>query len=285
MFNDAQSGRNENIKQFVKELKSSKVEDDLMIEKNSENTLIAEYNNADSVNKIIRKEKQKIAALIIEPVAGNMGLVLPNEGFLNELREITSENEILLIFDEVITGFRASYGGAQKIYRINPDLTTFGKIVGGGTPAGAFGGKKEIMDMLAPDGNVYQAGTLSGNPLTTTAGIETLKILRDSAIYKRLEKETNFLSDSIRNKAGDKATINNIASMFTIFFNKSEKITNYKTAKQSNTETFAKFHSYLLKNGIYFPPSQFESCFISTAHSGSQLEYSINKINSFIKMR
>jgi len=252
--------------------------DDLLVKKDSENTLIAEFNNAKSVKEIIgnKKNKNKIAALIVEPIAGNMGVVLPEENFLEELREITEKNNILLIFDEVITGFRVSYGGAQKLFNIKPDLTTLGKIIGGGLPVGAFGGKKEIMDLLAPDGPVYQAGTLSGNPVTVTAGIETLKILKNKSVYSQLNKKTNELVTSINN---DKIKINKIASMFTIFFNKNKKISNYRTAKQSNVKLFAQFHSALLKNGVYFPPSQFEACFLSVAHSKEDIGKTIKVIN------
>ncbi len=250
--------------------------DDLLVKKDSTNTLIAEFNNIESVKKIINKNKNRIAALIIEPIAGNMGIIPPEGNFLEEIREITKNNNILLIFDEVITGFRVSYGGAQKLYNIKPDLTTLGKIIGGGFPVGAFGGKKEIMALLAPDGPIYQAGTLSGNPIATTAGIETLNILKNKSIYKKLEKNTAFLADNIKS---NKIKINQIASMFTIFFNKN-KIKDYKTAKQSNTKLFARFHSHLLKNKIYFPPSQFEACFLSIEHSKEDINTSIKVINS-----
>src|SRR3989338_5257153 len=267
--------------------------DDLLVKKNSENTLIAEYNNINSVKKIIngKKNKNKIAALIVEPIAGNMGVVLPENNFLEELREVTEKNNILLVFDEVITGFRVGYGGAQEFYRIKPDLTTLGKIIGGGFPVGAFGGRKEIMDLLAPDGPIYQAGTLSGNPVTVTAGIETLKILKNKSIYKKLEKNTDYITNSIiktnekksmKENLKNKIKINNIASMFTIFFNKNKKINNYKTAKQSDTKNFSKFHELLLKNGVYFPPSQFEACFLSVAHSKEDIGRTIDAVNRAI---
>jgi len=267
--------------------------DDLLVKKNSENTLIAEYNNINSVKKIIngKKNRNKIAALIVEPIAGNMGVVLPENNFLEELREITEKNNILLIFDEVITGFRVSYGGAQEFYKIKPDLTTLGKIIGGGLPVGAFGGRKEIMGLLAPDGPVYQAGTLSGNPVTVTAGIETLKILKNKSIYKKLEKNTDYITNSIiktnekksmKENLKNKIKINHIASMFTIFFNKNKKINNYKTAKQSDTKNFSKFHELLLKNGVYFPPSQFEACFLSVAHSKEDIGRTIDAVNRAI---
>ena len=267
--------------------------DDLLVKKDSENTLVAEFNNVKSIKKIInnKKNRNKIAALIVEPVAGNMGVVLPENNFLEELRGITEKNNILLIFDEVITGFRVSYGGAQKLFNIKPDLTTLGKIIGGGLPVGAFGGRKEIMDLLAPDGPVYQAGTLSGNPVTVTAGIETLKILKNKSVYKKLEKNTDYLTNSIikinekksmKENSKNKIKINHTASMFTIFFNKGKKINNYKTAKQSDTKLFAEFHKSLLKNGIYFPPSQFEACFLSVAHSNSDIEKTIKIVNQVI---
>src|SRR3989338_6477012 len=267
--------------------------DDLLVKKDSENTLVAEFNNINSIKKIInnKKNRNKIAALIVEPVAGNMCVVLPENNFLEELREITEKNNILLIFDEVITGFRVSYGGAQKLFNIKPDLTTLGKIIGGGLPVGAFGGRKEIMDLLAPDGPVYQAGTLSGNPVTVTAGIETLKILKNKSVYSQLNKKTNELitniikineKKSMKENSKNKIKINHIASMFTIFFNANKKINNYKTAKQSDTKKFAKFHSALLKNKIYFPPSQFEACFLSMAHSKEDIGRTIDAVNRAI---
>ena len=248
--------------------------DDLLVKKDSENTLVAEFNNVKSIKKIInnKKNRNKIAALIVEPVAGNMGVVLPENNFLEELRGITEKNNILLIFDEVITGFRVSYGGAQEFYKIKPDLTTLGKIIGGGLPVGAFGGRKEIMDLLAPDGPVYQAGTLSGNPITVTAGIETLKILKNKSVYKKLEKNTDYLTNSI-------IKINEKKSMKE---NSKNKIKNYKTEKQSDTKLFAEFHKSLLKNGIYFPPSQFEACFLSMAHSKEDIGRTIDAVNRAI---
>lgn len=253
--------------------------DDLLTKKDSQNTLIAGFNNIKSVKQTInnKKNKNKIAAVIVEPIPGNMGVVLPEDNFLEQLKEITNKNNILLIFDEVITGFRVSFGGAQKLYNIKPDITTLGKIIGGGLPVGAFGGKKEIMNLLSPDGPVYQAGTLSGNPIATTAGIETLKILKNKSIYNQLNKKTNELTTSLKN---NKIKINKIASMFTIFFNKNKKINNYKKAKKSNIKLFAKFHKELLKNNIYFPPSQFEACFLSVAHSNQDIKYTTQAINN-----
>jgi len=252
------------------------------------NTLIAEYNNIDSVKELIKSYKDKIAAVIIEPIAGNMGVVLPGNGFLEELMEITKDNNILLIFDEVITGFRVGYGGAQGLYKVKPDLTVLGKVIGGGLPVGAYGGRKEIMEQLAPVGNVYQAGTLAGNPIATTAGIETLKILEDKSIYKELKEKTNNLTNSIEKitnenkKMKNDLKINKIASMFTLFFNKDEKINNYKAAKQSNVGMFAKFHKEMLRNGIYLPPSQFESCFLSAAHSEQDIEVTVEKVDNVL---
>ena len=249
------------------------------------NTLVAEYNNIGTVKKIInnKKNKNKIAVAIIEPIACNIGVVLPKDGFLEELREITSKNNILLIFDEVITGFRVGYGGAQGLYKIKPDITVLGKIIGGGFPVGVFGGKKEIMSLLAPDGQVYQAGTLSGNPIATTAGIETLKILENKFIYNLLNKNTGYLVNSIIKKTDkdlkNRIKINHIASMFTVFFNKNKKIENYKSAKQSDVKLFAKFHQELLRNKIYFPPSQFEACFLSVSHSSQDIEFTINALD------
>ena len=246
----------------------------------SSNTLISDYNDIRSVNKLINNNRNTVAAVIVEPVAGNMGVVLPENNFLQELREITIKNNILLIFDEVITGFRVGYGGAQELFGVKPDITTLGKIIGGGFPVGAFGGRKDIMDLLAPDGPVYQAGTLSGNPVCVAAGIETLKILKDKPIYKKLEKNTydlanSIMSNPINNSLKNKIRINCIASMFTLFFNKN-KVVNNVMAKQSDVKMFSKFHKSLLKQGIYFPPSQFEACFLSASHSDEDMGFTIN---------
>lgn len=248
-------------------------------------TLLAKFNDIDSVRRLYEKYGDKIAAVIVEPVAGNMGVVTPQKGFLNELREITKKYESLLIFDEVITGFRLSKGGAQQIFDVYPDITCLGKIIGGGLPVGAFGGRKEIMKHIAPDGPVYQAGTLSGNPLAMAAGIATLKQLGSKSVYNKLEKTTvNFVEEirGIITKLRIKACVNQIGSMFTIFFNEGE-IFNYETATSSNTKIFSKFFKNLLSAGIMFPPSQFESVFISTVHTEKELKFALNSIYKALK--
>ena len=231
----------------------------------AKDTLVAEYNNIKSVKKLFMENKDKIAGVIIEPIAGNMGLVAPKENFLNELRDLCSENDSLLIFDEVMTGFRVSKGGAQELYNIMPDITTLGKIIGGGLPAGAYGGKSKIMDFVAPDGPVYQAGTLSGNPLAMTAGLSVLEQLNDN-LYIRLErissKIENGINDNIK-KLGFNANIARVGSMMTLFFTEKNYVRNFKDANQCNTNLYAKYFNQMLKMGIYLPPSQYECLFLS----------------------
>ena len=231
----------------------------------AKDTLVAEYNNIKSVKKLFMKNKDKIAGVIIEPIAGNMGLVAPKENFLNELRDLCSENDSLLIFDEVMTGFRVSKGGAQELYNIMPDITTLGKIIGGGLPAGAYGGKSQIMDFVAPDGPVYQAGTLSGNPLAMSAGLSVLVQLNDN-LYRRLEKISskieNGINDNIK-KLGFNANIARVGSMMTLFFTEKNYVRNFKDANQCNTNLYAKYFNQMLKMGIYLPPSQYECLFLS----------------------
>ena len=231
----------------------------------AKDTLVAEYNNIKSVKKLFMKNKDKIAGVIIEPIAGNMGLVAPKENFLNELRDLCSENDSLLIFDEVMTGFRVSKGGAQELYNIMPDITTLGKIIGGGLPAGAYGGKSKIMDFVAPDGPVYQAGTLSGNPLAMSAGLSVLEQLNDN-LYRRLErissKIENGINDNIK-KLGFNAKIARVGSMMTLFFTEKNYVRNFKDANQCNTNLYAKYFNQMLKMGIYLPPSQYECLFLS----------------------
>ncbi len=239
------------------------------------NTFVVPYNNLDAVEKLVKKYYKDIACIIVEPVAANMGVVLPKDGFLEGLREICDYYKIVLIFDEVITGFRLTYGGAQTLFKIKPDLTCLGKIIGGGFPIGAVGGKKEIMEHLAPVGSVYQAGTLSGNPPAVTAGITTLKILKNKQIYKSLEQKTKFLCETIKQnikKFKHQVVINYIGSMFTIFFTEKE-VYDYETVLSADTKLYAKFFHKLLKKRIYFPPSQFEACFLSFAHTDKDIEY------------
>ena len=247
----------------------------------AKDTLIAEFNNIDSVKKLYNKFKNKIAAVIVEPVSGNMGVVLPKDNFLKKLRLVTQENNSLLIFDEVMTGFRLSSGGAQQLYNVAPDITTFGKIIGGGLPVGAYGGKKEIMNFLSPNGPVYQAGTLSGNPLAMSAGLCILNKL-DNKIYNSLEKKSNIIYEGLINninETGINAIVNQVGSMLTLFFTNKKEINNYSDAITCNLKLFAKYFKYMLKNGIYLPPSQFESLFISDAISFEEIEYflEINK--------
>ena len=238
----------------------------------TKNTLVAEYNDKDSVQKLFDENNDQIAAVIVEPVAANMGLVLPEEGFLEFLREITKDHDSLLIFDEVITGFRLSLGGAQQYYNIKPDITTLGKIVGGGMPIGAYGGRREIMQMISPDGPVYQAGTLSGNPVATTAGIETLNILKnDPQIYERLEQKTRKLADVAREAGKGHICVNQIGSLMSVFFT-DQKVRDFESAVTSNTEQYADYFGYLLDRGIYIAPSQFETMFISDAHTEEDIE-------------
>jgi len=240
-------------------------------------TLIAPYNDIKAVEQIFYDYGSEIAALIIEPIAGNMGLVLPKAGFLEQLRNLTNKAGVLLVFDEVITGFRVGYGGAQNLYNIEPDLTCLGKIIGGGFPIGAFGGHKSIMEMLAPLGSVYQAGTLAGNPVAMTAGFETLAILIKPGFYKELERKTGILAQGIANsaaKVGIEIQIARLGSMFTLFFSK-DPIVDYDTACQSDTNLYAKFFHGMLSQGIYLPPSQFETAFVSAAHSNRDIQATI----------
>jgi glutamate-1-semialdehyde 2,1-aminomutase len=242
------------------------------------NTLTARYNDLASVRTAFEENKDQIAAIIVEPVAGNMGCVLPAEGFLKGLRLLCNEFHALLIFDEVMTGFRVAIGGAQELYGIQPDLTTLGKIIGGGLPVGAYGGRKEIMQMVAPAGPVYQAGTLSGNPLAMAAGYTMLRILHaNKMIYKQLEQRSAQFEEGVREnlqKLGLGYTLNRIGSMFTLFFT-SKSVTDYDSAKTSDTAKFSGYFNAMLEQRIYLPPSQFEAVFISTAHTERIIEKTI----------
>ena len=229
------------------------------------NTISIPFNDEQIFRETVEKNAKNIAAVIVEPVPGNMGLVLPESGFLEMLRKITAENRIILIFDEVITGFRLTFGGAQHIYKIQPDMTILGKIIGGGFPVGAFGGKKEIMDCLAPDGNVYQAGTLSGNPVAMAAGTATLDHLSASPqIYSKMDEIINEFSEKW--KSCSEKTINHIGSMFTIFHT-DKPVTNFIEAQNQSLADFRTFFIEKLERGIYLPPSMFETAFISTEHT------------------
>lgn len=243
---------------------------------NAKDTLIADYNNLDSVRALFEQKGNEIAAIIVEAVAGNMGLVLPAKGFLQGLREICNQYGAVLIFDEVITGFRLAKGGAQEIYNVMPDITTLGKIIGGGLPVGAYGGKKEIMDMLAPIGPVYQAGTLSGNPLAMSAGIAMLKLIRDTPdFYSELERKAAKLEAGILKNmeiTGVKGLINRVGSMMTFFFTDEKQITNFDEAMKSDADKYARFFKMSLESGIYLAPSQYECLFISYAHSDKDID-------------
>ncbi|NOY97052.1 MAG: glutamate-1-semialdehyde 2,1-aminomutase [Chlorobi bacterium] len=243
---------------------------------NAKDTFIAEYNNIDSVKKLFVEKGNEIAAIIVEPVAGNMGVVLPEEGFLQGLRDITEEYGALLIFDEVITGFRLAEGGAQERFNVMPDLTTLGKIIGGGLPVGAYGGRKDIMDMLAPAGPVYQAGTLSGNPLAMAAGIAMLRLIKDTpGFYQELERKASKLEKGILNnieQTGVSAKINRVGSMMTMFFTDEAKVTSFDEAMASDTEKYAAYFKMSLDSGIYIAPSQFECLFVSYAHTDEDID-------------
>lgn len=247
----------------------------------TKNTLVAYYNDEASVEKLFKANKGQIAAVVIEPVAANMGVVLPKEGFLPFLRKITEDNGALLIFDEVITGFRLSPGGAGEYYGICPDLITLGKIVGGGMPIGAYGGRKEIMEMVSPLGPVYQAGTLSGNPIATTAGIETLRVLKDHPeIYEKLEQKGKKLAETMREAWKGKAYVNQIGSLMSVFFTE-EEVTDYGSAVTADTKRYAHYFSYMLDQGIYLAPSQFEAMFISDAHSEEDIAKTCEAISGY----
>ncbi len=248
-------------------------------------TIVLPFNDIERFEETVKKYHKEIAGVIVEPVLGNCGVIPPEEDFLVALREITRKYEILLIFDEVITGFRLSYGGAQQYFNINPDLTCLGKILGGGLPVGAFGGKREIMSLLAPEGNVYQAGTFSGNPLTVNAGITTLNILKRDNPYKSLEERTKNLCEEIKSiakKYNINLEINYIGSMFSIFFT-DKKVGDYDSAKTQDTLLFSKFFHGLLGEGIYISPSGFEANFLSISHDDSDLEKTLKAIHKVLK--
>ena len=247
----------------------------------AEYTLLADYNDLESVEKLFDEYKGKIAAVVVEPVAANMGVVPPLPGFLEGLRKITEDNDALLIFDEVITGFRLARGGAQERYGIQADITTLGKIIGGGMPVGAYGGRREIMDKVAPTGSVYQAGTLSGNPVAMTAGLTTLKTLNESPdIYDRLEAKGAKLEAAYRAKFGGRCCVNRVGSIMSAFFTP-EKVIDYDTALTSNTEAFGKYFRYMLENGIYIAPSQFEAMFLSDAMTDEDVDRTIEVLNGY----
>lgn len=241
----------------------------------TQNTLVAEYNNEGTVRELMEQYGENVAAIIVEPVAANMGVVPPKEGFLKFLRDITLKYETVLIFDEVITGFRLKFGGAQEYFGVKPDMTTLGKIVGGGMPIAAYGGKKEIMDRVSPTGPVYQAGTLSGNPIATTAGIETLKILKaHPEYYKQIDESAKKLADAYRKMAKEKNIplhVNQIGSLLSAF-QTGEVVDDYDSALTSDTNAYTEYFWKMLDNGIYVAPAQFEAMFVSVAHTKEDIE-------------
>ena len=245
---------------------------------NAVDTLLADYNDIESVKKLVAANKSEIAAIIIEPVAGNMGVVKAKDEFIKEIRAICDKEKIVLIFDEVMTGFRVAAGGAQEILGVKPDLSTFGKIIGGGLPVGAFGGKREIMETIAPSGPVYQAGTLSGNPLAMAAGFAALKHIKDNpGIYKELEERSSYLENGFKKnlEAVDRNyAMNRVGSMMCMFFTE-ETVVDFKSAVKSDTELYGKYFHEMLEQGIYLAPAQFEALFVSTAHSGNDLDKTI----------
>ncbi len=251
----------------------------------AEHTIIAPYNNLDNLQEIFRQVGENIAAVIVEPVAGNMGVIPPAPGFLAGLRKLTEQYRALLIIDEVMTGFRVAYGGAQVLYDVEPDLTTLGKIIGGGLPVGAYAGKREIMSVVAPVGPVYQAGTLSGNPLAVTAGIATLQLLRQPGVYDALEQKSSRLEQGLRQaaaEAGLELTFNRVGSMLCTFFT-CQPVTDYDSAAKSDTKQFAKFFAGMLRKGVYLAPSQFEAAFMSLAHSDEQIDHTIEAARAVFK--
>lgn len=252
----------------------------------AKDTLLANYNDVENVKDLFEANKNEIAAIIIEPVAGNMGCIPPKEGFLNSLRQICDENNALLIFDEVMTGFRLSKGGAQELYNIKADIVCFGKVIGGGLPVGAFAARNEIMNYLAPIGPVYQAGTLSGNPLAMAAGKAMLEALNDDAeIFNRLEEKTAYLEKGIRKVLNDNQidfTINRVGSMISVHFDKNP-VFDFNSAKNGDNETFKKFFHGLLREGVYIAPSAYETWFITDALTYEDLDFTINAINKVAK--
>ncbi len=254
-------------------------------ESTAENTINAPFNDIETCRKIFEQEGPNIAAVIVEPIAGNMGVVPPEPGFLEGLRKITLQYGTVLIFDEVMTGFRVSYNGAQGLYGIEPDLTCLGKIIGGGLPVGAYGGKRAIMEYISPVGPVYQAGTLSGNPLAVTAGLATLRILKREGVYQELEEKSARLAEGLQEavrKAGRPAYVNRVGSMVCSYFTE-EPVRDFATACSSDTEAFANYFKAMLQEGIYLAPSQFEAAFVSLAHTEDQIEKTISAAESALK--
>ncbi|HVO32696.1 MAG TPA: glutamate-1-semialdehyde 2,1-aminomutase, partial [Elusimicrobiota bacterium] len=251
----------------------------------AQRTRVLPYNDLDAARELFHREGQAIAAVIVEPVAANMGVVPPRPGFLEELRQLTSTHGALLIFDEVITGFRVAFGGAQALFKVTPDITCLGKIVGGGLPLAVYGGRRDIMDWVAPVGPVYQAGTLSGNPVAVAAGLATLTALKSKNPYKALEQSTTRFVESIESlarEAGLSLRVNRLASMWTVYFNNAP-VVDLTSVQRSNTALYSAFFHALLDRGVYLPPSPFEAAFISTVHSRSILSRALSSIEKAFK--
>ena len=246
----------------------------------AKHTLVLEYNNLDSVKALFSKMGEEVGCIIVEPVAGNMNCIPPKEGFLQGLRKLCDDYGSVLIFDEVMTGFRVALGGAQAYYRVKPDLTTLGKVIGGGLPVAAFGGRREIMNQIAPLGPIYQAGTLSGNPLSMASGLAMLSILEaDDSFYQNLSDSTEYLVNGIvaaANTSNVSMTSNNVGGMFGLFFSSEEKVTNFSQASNCDIELFKKFYKSMIKQGVYFAPSAYECGFLSAAHGKNELDETIN---------
>ncbi len=248
-------------------------------------TIVVPFNDKEAVKEAFSRYGEEIACVIVEPVAGNMGVVPPEEGFLEFLRDITSKHGSLLIFDEVITGFRLSFGGAQELFGVSPDLTCLGKVLGGGMPVGAYGGREEIMSKVAPEGPVYQAGTLSGNPVAMASGLATLKFLKEKDPYAELDERTKTLAEGVSRILSEKGvphTVNRVGSMMTVFFTE-EKVKDFETAKTSDTEVFGRFFRSLLNKGVLIPPSQFEAWFVSVAHTEEVIEEALLRIEEAVR--
>ncbi|QWR79000.1 glutamate-1-semialdehyde 2,1-aminomutase [Candidatus Magnetomonas plexicatena] len=249
------------------------------------NTITVPFNDITALKNVIEKEGENIACLILEPIVGNIGCVIPRDGFLAEIRELTQKHGIVLIFDEVMTGFRAAYGGAQELFNIKPDMTCLGKVIGGGLPVGAYGGKREIMSLISPEGPVYQAGTLSGNPVAMSAGIATLNIIRKSGFYEKLNETAKTLEYGLNDaakKANSKVKIYRVGSMMCQYFTDKEVI-DWPTAASCDTQKFANYFRGMLTGGIYLPPSQFEAFFLSAAHKKIDIERTVNMSYKVLK--
>ena len=245
-------------------------------------TISTQFNDLEGLEEIFQREGEEIACVILEPVAGNMGVILPEEGFLQGVRRITEKYGALLIFDEVMTGFRVSYGGAQGFFGIDPDLTCLGKVIGGGLPVGAYGGKRRFMEQISPSGPIYQAGTLSGNPLAMNAGLATLKVLQQSGVHEALQQKTARLSAGLKQlaqEAGLPIWVNSIGAMFSAFFTE-VPVKNYSNASTSDVVRFGRFFRGMLEKGIYLSPSQYEAVFLSTVHTDADIDETLEKARS-----